>query len=253
MKIAMLGTDGQSTRAIYHALRDNGHEVHLVLENPQSRAELIKKRIARLGLFTVAGQLIFQVLLMPVLTITASRRLREIERKYGLNLNAIPESELKRVYSVNSNECISLVRDVQPDIAVLSGTRILSGDTLDNLGCKVVNLHAGITPRYRGVHGAYWALAENNPDYCGVTLHFVDRGIDTGDVIAQRLIYPAHRDNFTSYPLMQTAVGIELLLPLLEEIVAGGIKGKKIQGVSKLWYHPTIWQYLVNRFSRGVY
>ena len=41
-------------------------------------------------------------------------------------------------------------------------------------------MHAGITPQYRGVHGGYWAVVNNDPEHCGVTIHFVDKGIDTG-------------------------------------------------------------------------
>lgn len=252
MKVVLLGTDGQSTRAIFHALRESGYEVHLVIETPQSRAALVRRRVSRLGLSVVIGQLLFQLFVMPVLAITSSRRMREIVRQYGLKLDAVPFTEYEMVHSANSSECIDLVRSKSPDIVLLSGTRILTADTLKSMGCTVINIHAGITPRYRGVHGAYWALAENNPDHCGVTLHLVDAGIDTGDVLAQRLICPGIHDNFTTYPLIQTAAGIELMLPLLPEIISGRIKGKKIAGKSKLWYHPTIWQYFANRIRRGV-
>ena len=56
---------------------------------------------------------------------------------------------------------------------------------LGSLGCPVVNVHAGITPRYRGVHGGYWALAERHPEWVGTTVHLVDPGIDTGAILAQ--------------------------------------------------------------------
>jgi folate-dependent phosphoribosylglycinamide formyltransferase PurN len=38
------------------------------------------------------------------------------------------------------------------------------------------------------VHGGYWALAENNPQLVGTTVHFVDTGIDTGEVIEQSFL-----------------------------------------------------------------
>ena len=66
---------------------------------------------------------------------------------------------------------------------------------------------AGITPLYRGVHGAYWALAEGRRDLCGVTVHRVDAGIDTGEVLAQVLIDPTPQDNFVTYPWLQVAEG----------------------------------------------
>jgi methionyl-tRNA formyltransferase len=47
-------------------------------------------------------------------------------------------------------------------------------------------VHAGITPRYRGTHGGYWVLLNNDPGHCGVTIHLVDPGIDTGSIVARR-------------------------------------------------------------------
>jgi methionyl-tRNA formyltransferase len=45
------------------------------------------------------------------------------------------------------------------------------------------NLHTGLLPKYKGVHIPYWAI-ENNEKYYGWTLHNIDKGIDTGDIIA---------------------------------------------------------------------
>ena len=51
---------------------------------------------------------------------------------------------------------------------------------LEAVPAVFLNTLAGITPSYRGVHGAYWALVQRQPDACGVTVHLVDAGIDTG-------------------------------------------------------------------------
>ena len=61
---------------------------------------------------------------------------------------------------------------------MVNGTRIISSRVLDSIGCPIINTHAGITPRYRGVHGGYWALAEGHPEEVGTTVHLVDKGIE---------------------------------------------------------------------------
>jgi methionyl-tRNA formyltransferase len=45
--------------------------------------------------------------------------------------------------------------------------------------------HTGITLKYSGVHGAYWALVSNDKENCGVIVDKLDQGIDTGEIITQ--------------------------------------------------------------------
>src|SRR5206468_1975891 len=72
------------------------------------------------------------------------------------------------------------------------------------------------------VHGAYWALAENDATHCGVTVHLVDAGIDTGGILAQSQITPTARDNFATYGMLQTAIGLRLLRDVvLPRLLAG--------------------------------
>jgi methionyl-tRNA formyltransferase len=135
-----------------------------------------------------------------------------------------------------------------PDVVVLAGTRILGKRILSSVPCPIVNIHAGITPLYRGVHGAYWALVDRRPDLCGVTVHRVDEGIDTGNVLAQVLIDPTKEDNFASYPWLQMGAGLTLLTALLPRIAAGeNIKFIPLSSQSKLRHHPTIWGYLLQK------
>ncbi|MOA28997.1 phosphoribosylglycinamide formyltransferase [compost metagenome] len=110
----------------------------------------------------------------------------------------------------------------------------------------------GITPRYRGVHGGYWALANRDRENCGVTVHLVDKGIDTGGVMYQDVIHPDHRDNFNTYPIHQIAKAIPLLKKTLSDIRQNQVLIKPGVTPSTLWYHPTIFEYLKTRLTIGV-
>jgi folate-dependent phosphoribosylglycinamide formyltransferase PurN len=72
------------------------------------------------------------------------------------------------------------LKAINPDLVIVNGTRIISKKVLSSINSKFVNIHVGITPKYRGVHGTYWALVNNDVENSGVTVHFVDEGIDTG-------------------------------------------------------------------------
>jgi folate-dependent phosphoribosylglycinamide formyltransferase PurN len=193
----------------------------------------------------VAGQLLFQVGLTPILRFEARARERELKRLYSLDGRPPPPGVVTRVASANAPETIELLGALAPAVVVINGTRILSPELLRSVRAPFVNIHAGITPRYRGVHGAFWALVEGRPEWCGVTVHLVDAGVDTGPVLAQACVRPSRRDNFSTYPVLQLAAG----LPLLRQAVADLLDGRlatihPAARPSKLWYHPTLSEYL---------
>lgn len=69
------------------------------------------------------------------------------------------------------------------------------------------------------MHGGYWALAQREPQLCGVTVHFVDPGIDTGGVIGQALIHATSTDNFCSYPWLQLCLGLPILISAVSKVI----------------------------------
>jgi methionyl-tRNA formyltransferase len=251
-KIVLLAGKGISTNIVYHYLSQHILFDAVIIEDAVPKKEFIKKRIKKLGLGKVIGQLFFQFLIIPILNITAKKRQQEIIIQNSLSTKAIDENKVTFVLSVNSDACLEMLQRINPDIIVVNGTRIISKKILSNLSAKIINTHAGITPKYRGVHGGYWALVNNDLANCGVTIHFVDAGIDTGSVIAQQTISPTKKDNFTTYPLLQLAAGLPFLHKAITDISSNTITTSKGTAESALWTHPTIGQYLKNYFSKRI-
>ncbi len=217
----------------------------VIEEEPVSQRVLLRRRAARLGVRRVAGQVLFRGLAVPFLTVRDRARVTEILRQSGLDTG--PLQGVRHVPSMNSDEGRSLLGGLRPAITVVCGTRILDRETLAALHGPVVNFHAGITPLYRGVHGGYWALAEGRRDLVGSTVHLIDPGIDTGDVVAQVTFDVTGRDTFATYPYLHVAA----VLPSLEEVVAKALAGQPPQPVavrtdlaSRLRTHPTLAEYV---------
>ena len=61
---------------------------------------------------------------------------------------------------------------------------IIGADVLEHLNGRAVNLHISFLPWNRGSHPNVWSFIEDTPK--GVSIHYIDAGIDTGDIIAQR-------------------------------------------------------------------
>ena len=80
---------------------------------------------------------------------------------------------------------LTSVAQASPDFIVSHGCRqILRPYLLDLFPDRVVNLHIAYLPWNRGADPHIWSAIEGTPS--GVTIHYVDKGIDTGDIIAQR-------------------------------------------------------------------
>jgi methionyl-tRNA formyltransferase len=73
------------------------------------------------------------------------------------------------------------------DIIISFGYRhIIKEEILNSTNIPIINLHIAYLPYNRGAHPNFWSFVENTP--AGVTIHQVDRGIDTGKIIFNKII-----------------------------------------------------------------
>ena len=252
-KLILLAGKWDTTAIVYNFLQKDFEVEKVILEDGVPLKEFLRKRIKKFGWLKVIGQMLFQVLVSKPLRMFSSSRIEEILAKFRLHRNEIPKEKLILVSSVNSAESLSALQHLAPAVVVVHGTRIISKKILENVACPFINIHAGITPRYRGSHGAYWALVNKDRQNCGVTVHFVDEGIDTGNIISQEKIPLTERDNFSTYPYLQLAIGLQLLKVALEKFFSGEkLEGLKNNLSSALWFHPTLSIYIWNRMKSGI-
>ncbi len=250
----LLAGPGDVSDIVANHLRTKVPDLVVVMEGGQSRVTLARRRARRMGWVTVAGQILFMGAAMPLLRRAGRPRRQEILAAHGLD--ATPVTPDHRVPSVNAAAARVLLQQLAPRLVVVNGTRIISGEVLDAVACPFVNIHTGITPRYRGVHGGYWALAEGRPDLVGTTVHLVDTGIDTGGVLTQVNFVPTGADSIATYPYLHLAAVLDPLADLLERFDAGEalipVPAEPTQGPSKFHTHPTLWSYAAFRARRGV-
>ncbi|MFZ1528699.1 MAG: formyl transferase [Ferruginibacter sp.] len=248
--ILILAAPHDTSNIVYNSISSHFTVAKVVMEGREDKVKFIKRRIRRLGLITVAGQILFQFSIGKILPWLSKKRISQIIRENNLNLSSIPANKILQVDSVNDERVLSIIKEINPALIIVNGTRIISNKILKNISCNIINTHAGITPKYRGVHGAYWAMVNGDAAHNGVTVHYVNAGIDTGDIIYQSLIKPAANDNFSTYPYLQIAEGIKILHKAVEDILNS--RGELLPNPtaeSNLYYHPTIWQYIYYRLT----
>ena len=244
-KIVYLASNCESSRWVYNALSVNFKIDAAIIENPISKIKLTKGRIKRIGLIKVTGQVLFSAFMAPFLRWKSKKRKTELVNLYHLNNNPFKTDHTIFVNAVNDNKCKQLIEEIQPDIIIVNGTRIISKKILQSTDAIFINMHVGITPWYRGSHGGYWAIANKDAENFGTTIHLIDAGVDTGPVLKQVFIQPSKKDNFSTYPVLQVAIGISALKEVLSGLISGTLHSQVSVETGKMYYQPTLWEYLM--------
>ncbi len=247
-KLVLLARNCDSSCMVYNYLKQFTDFEAVIIEKTISKRKQFMKRVRMLGFFRAAGQVVFMGLINPVLHFFSRKRLKEIREKYSLDLTPLPEENCFFVKSLNSDDARNLLKTIQPDLLIVNGTRIISKKTLESVPAPFINFHVGITPLFRGVQGGYWAIATGRPDMFGVTLHYVDPGVDTGGIIEQIFTVPEKKDNFYTYPYLEYGIALPALRGIVEQFAAGKKPEVKapVTEESALWFHPTIFQWIKN-------
>jgi folate-dependent phosphoribosylglycinamide formyltransferase PurN len=73
---------------------------------------------------------------------------------------------------------------LHPDVVFVFGTGILKERVLSAFGGRMINIHLGLSPYYRGAGTNFWPLVNREPEYVGATIHYLDEGIDRGPILA---------------------------------------------------------------------
>lgn len=142
---------------------------------------------------------------------------------------------LVTVPHINHPEVITLAQRLQPDVIAVFGTSLIRGPLLKMGRLGIINLHGGLSPHYRGADCTFWALYNGEPDQVGCTLHFINEGIDTGDLIAH--VCPEVKEGDDELTLFWRSVrdSADVYAELLDRLEKGERLGCKQQEKGSLY------------------
>ena len=252
-KIVIIATEGLTTNLLCELLELNYDVLQIMLENPESAKKKINRRFKKLSFFNVVSQLMFLAIIHPILKTKSKKRIINLIHENRFQNKSLKKESVVRIETVNDEKIIEQIKSLQPDLIFINGTRIISKKILEKITAPIVNLHVGITPKYRGIHGGYWALFNQDKENFGVTLHYVDKGVDTGKIIAQAKFLPGVNDNFCSYPVLQFIQGLKLIDENKDRLLKSDSNQLNFDETeSKQYYHPGFFQYMGMRIKKGV-
>jgi phosphoribosylglycinamide formyltransferase-1 len=121
-------------------------------------------------------------------------------------------------------EVIEQLRKYEVDWVILAGYMRLIGDTLlGAYGGNIVNIHPSLLPNFPGKDAIGQAIAAGAAT-TGVTIHYVDEGMDTGPIIAQQTVAVDNDDTHDSLQKKIQQVEHQLYIETISNLVTGAIK-----------------------------
>ena len=123
--------------------------------------------------------------------------------------------------NINDSATVKLIKALEPELIVaVYYDQILKSEVLEIpfMGC--INLHFGLSEEYRGCYPTTWAII-NGETKTGITIHYINEGIDAGDIISQQHIDIMPNDTGKSLYYKCTAAGIQLFNNTFPEILKG--------------------------------
>jgi methionyl-tRNA formyltransferase len=159
-------------------------------------------------------------------------------RKFGeeiIEAAAVDGERIIDATTLDSPETLRTIAEAAPDI----GVSIMFGYILRPkfLGLFVqgcINLHTGLLPYNRGAHPNVWSIIDGTP--AGVSIHFVDEGVDTGDIIAQASVAVSPADTGESLYRRLERSAVALFAESWPRICSQEIE-RKAQPLSAGTYH----------------
>lgn len=118
----------------------------------------------------------------------------------------------------SSSQTKMLLQQANIDLVLLSKAGIIRKNLI-NGPWRILNCHPGILPRYRGVGSCEWAIYENGP--LGVTVHYIDSGIDTGEILHREHAEPHAGESLETYRKRLDDLGAELLVMVAKKLYDG--------------------------------
>lgn len=118
------------------------------------------------------------------------------------------------------------VRELAPAVLAVYGTGIVPDAVLEHAGVVALNMHTGISPRYRGTACAFWPIHNEEPEWLGATVHECTSDVDGGRIFATAGIRPERDDTLHHVFARTVRSGAQVYGDVVETAVDGTLAGE---------------------------
>jgi len=123
--------------------------------------------------------------------------------------------------ALNSREVFDFVQVRTPQYLLSFGSSIIRAPLLGAYPDRIINLHLGLSPYYRGAASNFWALVQGEPECVGVTIHFAVPRVDAGPILVQGRPRLEPQDSCHTIGCKSILLGAELMPEAVKRLSDG--------------------------------
>jgi len=157
--------------------------------------------------------------------------IKQLAELYGLNV-------LER-NDLNSASFHSLINQYEPDLFISIACPIIFKEKLIGIPkLDSINIHNAPLPKYRGMLPNFWQLYHDEKE-AGMTIHRIDTGLDTGDMLLQHFIPIDSRDSLHDLIVKTKKEGVGQMIKVIEDFKNGTVKYSRMEGKCSYFTFPS--------------
>jgi methionyl-tRNA formyltransferase len=122
---------------------------------------------------------------------------------------------------INSDAVAEFICSKSPELIAVCGSNLIKPHIFTLPPKGTINIHCGITPDYRCANPVEWAIFNKDFEKVGVTIHYINEGLDTGNIIAQKAANLEKGDTIKSLYCKNIVNGGDLMIQAIEDILNG--------------------------------
>lgn len=129
------------------------------------------------------------------------------------------------VNNINDEIAASKLKEWEVDLGIIYGGRIIKPHILKIPKLGIINKHSSILPKHRGLASEYWCLYYEDFESLGVSIHFVEPGLDNGAIIVQKKMKFEKKDTPSTLRIKSDLIGREAMVEAVSMIEETGTRG----------------------------
>ena len=132
--------------------------------------------------------------------------------------------------SIKNFKLFKIIKKFKPTLIIVNATSIINKRLVNAYKFKIINIHQGLMPYYRGTGTNVWTFYNNELEYTGVTIHFINEKIDDGKILLQAQSKFSKNDNTHIIGCKNAKLSINLVKKVIKYLIKKpNYKGKKIK------------------------
>jgi folate-dependent phosphoribosylglycinamide formyltransferase PurN len=125
--------------------------------------------------------------------------------------------------ALNTDETVRFLQSTGVNTVAVFGTNLIRPPLLEHWPGRMVNMHLGLSPYYRGTATNFYPLLNEEPEYVGATIHLLDAGIDSGPILGHARPEIVADDRPHTIGCKAIIAGVDKMIAVLRDLDRGRI------------------------------